>query len=51
MASKGWTPGFVNMRRTDRASPLRGGVVVVVCGVCSIVLPPNDAAPQRLERL
>src|SRR5918994_3074939 len=51
-SSNGCTPGLVNRRRTDRASPLfRDAGSMVVCGVCSMVLPPNDAAPQRLENL
>jgi hypothetical protein len=40
--SNGCTPACVNRRRTVRASPERGSLVSVVCGVCSIskLLPP-----------
>ena len=34
--SKGCTPACVNSRRTVRASPGRGSLVSVVCGVCSM---------------
>src|SRR5215208_7577360 len=39
--SKGCTPACVNRRRTVRASPERGSLVSVVCGVCSMEKLPS----------
>ncbi len=45
--SNGCTPAWVKRRRTVRASPERGSLVSVVCGVCSID-PTPSAAPAAL---
>ena len=36
--SNGWTPGCVNTRRTEMASPARGAAGRAVCGVCSTAM-------------